>query len=62
MTGLACFLSGCAIGHRPAGPLHRSYQYSLALAQSVPGFSSAFPRFTIRTNIATTPKCIGLSL
>ena len=33
MTGLACFLSGCAIGHRPAGPLHCSS----------PGFNGVSP-------------------
>jgi hypothetical protein len=38
----------------------------MALAQSVlsqylPGFSSAFPKFTIALIFATTPKRIGLS-
>ena len=37
MTGLACFLSGCAIGHRPAGPP----------ASFLPGFTGVSPERAI---------------
>jgi hypothetical protein len=64
MTGLACFLSGCA---REPGPLHRSSPGCTSVSPEraiaiFAGLQFGISQIHHRKIFATTPKRIGLSL